>query len=65
MEGIEYEPELNKRQQISFDKPRRSWAISLVMKLGGKYIKTEEQAQKVLIIVAVIFFLISFYNFFL
>jgi hypothetical protein len=63
MEGIEYEAELNKRQSF-YEKPKRSWLISFVMKIGGRYVKTEEQAQKILIVIAVIFFLLSFYNFF-
>ena len=64
MEGVEFEEEKNYIRPYVQPPKKISWVIALTMKLGGKFIKTEEQATKILVIIVVVFFLLSIYNFF-
>lgn len=63
MQGIEYEKEYYGKP-LAQAGPDRSWVIRLVMKIGGKYIKDEKQANNIMIIISIIFFVLAIYNFF-
>ena len=63
MEGIEFDTEKYKPLPSMQDPAKKSWAIRIVMKLSGGRIKTDEQASYVLVAIAVIFIIVSIYNF--
>lgn len=63
MEGIEFNIEKYKPSLSTQDNSKKSWAINLVMRLFRGKIKTDEQASYILVVVAVIFIILSIYNF--
>lgn len=64
MDGIQFEEDEYNKQPLVTTSEKASWYVKIVMKLGGKYIKDEKEAQGVLLIVAIIFFSLSIYFFF-
>lgn len=64
MDGIQFEEDEYNKQPVVTTSEKGSWYVKIVMKLGGKYIKDEKEAQGVLLIVAIIFFSLSIYFFF-
>ncbi len=63
MENIEFEAETYKPFKVQTSAPKKSWAVSLVMKLSGGRVKTEKQASNILLVIIVIFMAVSIYNF--
>lgn len=63
MEGIEFEKE-SYGKPITLNTQNKSWIVTFLMKIGGKYIKDEKQANFIMVIISIIFFVISIYNFF-
>lgn len=63
MNGIEFETEKYKPLSSTQEVPQKSWAIKVIMKLSGGRIKNDQQASYILVVIAVIFIILSIYNF--
>lgn len=63
MNGIEFEKEVYKPMVSVTHGEERSLITRAVFKLSGGRIKTEEQASKVLLVVAGLLIILSIYNF--
>lgn len=64
MEGIEFEKENIAYRPLAKPEAKVPWMHRMVMKLSGGKVKDIEQSRKILVIVAIILFLLSIYNFF-
>lgn len=62
MENIEFNPGDQKyKSEADFARPRESAMVKLVMKLSGGAIRDEKQANYVLMGIAVLFFIATFF----